>query len=216
MIALLKTHLQNKDDEKAISLLTENSQILSSEDENGSSGLMLIAYGGLEKVLKYAVDLKETLTFHEAIVCGNIEFVVKEATATLVNTHSKDGFSPLSLAAFFNRNDIATILLENGADPNMAATNPSKVTALHSAVAKENYTLCTILIEKGADVNAVQMQNVTALHSAVHNGNLELTQLLVENGADSSQKMDNGDTPLSIATREGHTNFETYLHTKQS
>ncbi|MFC3972618.1 ankyrin repeat domain-containing protein [Maribacter confluentis] len=51
------------------------------------------------------------------------------------------------------------------------AKNPSKVNALHSAIAKENHELCKLLIEYGVDVNTVQMQNVTALHSAVHRGN---------------------------------------------
>lgn len=101
----------------------------------------------------------------------------------MINTHSDDGFSLLSLAAFFDQTEIAKSLIEFGADPNLSAKNPSRVNALHSAVAKENYELCMLLIEKGANVNAVQMQNVTALHSAVHRGNLDLVKLLVENEA---------------------------------
>jgi len=55
------------------------------------------------------------------------------------------------------------------------------------------------------------MQNVTALHSAVHRGNLALTKLLIENGASTELKMDNGDTALSIAEREGHKKIAEYL-----
>ena len=55
------------------------------------------------------------------------------------------------------------------------------------------------------------MQNVTPLHSAVHRDNLPLAKLLVENGANILSAMDNGDTALSIATRDGHTEIKEYL-----
>ena len=127
------------------------------------------------------------------------------------NQYSNDGFTPLSLAAFFNQTEIAKLLLENGAEPNLHATNPSKVNALHSAVAKENYELCKILIDYGANVNATQMQSVTALHAATHRGNLKLIKLLVENGAEINVKMDNGDTAIDIAGKVGHKDVKTYL-----
>ena len=83
--------------------------------------------------------------------------------------------------------------------------------ALHSAVAKENYELCKLLIEYGVNVNAAQMQNVTALHSAAHRGNLKLVRLLVENRAEINLKMDNGDTAISIAENDGHKEVKVYL-----
>ncbi|OEJ98599.1 hypothetical protein A8C32_05210 [Flavivirga aquatica] len=166
-----------------------------------------------------AIELKNSFSFHEAIVCGKIEIVnsyFEKSNSNLVNTHSSDGFTPLSLAAFFNQTAIAKLLIENGADPNLSATNPSKVNALHSAIAKEHYELCKILLEKGANVNATQIQNVTALHAAVHRGNLTLTKLLIENGASIGLKMDNGDTPLIIAKREDHKNIVHCLLNKQN
>ncbi len=214
MIELLKMHLQNKEVEKIISFIEENPEVLNVKDENGSSGLMIIAYSGLEKAFERAIDLKKTFSFHEAVVCGKINIVkdyLDKPDFDLMNTHSNDGFTPLSLAGFFNRTEIAKSLIELGADSNLSATNPSKVNALHSAIAKENFELCKLLIENGANVNAVQMQNVTALHSAVHRGNLDLTKLLVENNASIPAKMDNGDTALIIANREGHQEIAKYL-----
>ncbi len=218
MIELLKTHIQNKEIEKIISLIEENPNVLSLKDDNRTSGLMIIAYSGLDKAFKQAIELKNTFSFHEAIACGKIDFVKNElnkSNSDLVNTHSDDGFTPLSLAIFFNQTEIAKLLLTFRADPNVSAQNPSKVNALHSAIARENYELCKLLIEKGANVNAVQMQNVTALHSAVHRGNLDLTKLLIENRASIDLKMDNGDTALIIAQREGHKHIEEYLINKK-
>ena len=131
--------------------------------------------------------------------------------ATLINQHATDGFTPVSLAVFFDRSEMAKWLLDQGADPNLQATNPSKVNALHAAVAKNNTELCKLLIAKGADVNALQMQRITPLHSAAHRGNLEMVTLLVKHGADIHLKMANGDTALSIAKRDGHKEVAAYL-----
>jgi len=214
MIEKLKTHIQNKESEKAISFIEQNPEVLNLEDNNGTSGLMIIAYSGLKKVLEKAIELKKSFSFHESIVTGKMKIIksyLEKSPTNLINTHSNDGFTPLSLAAFFNQTEVAKLLLANGADPNLSATNPSKVNGFHSAIAKENYDLCKILLAKGADVNAVQMQNVTALHSAVHRGNLKLTKLLIQNGASIDLKMDNGDTALIIAEREGYKNIVEYL-----
>ena len=218
LIDLLKTHIQNRDAEKTLTLIQEHPEVISLEDENGSSGFMLAAYSGFKEIFSEAVTLKTSFSFHEAVVSGKKDIVtqfLEQSNSDWANTHSKDGFAPLSLAAFFNQTEIALLLLEKGANPNLAATNPTKVNALHSAVAKENYELCKTLLEKGVDINAPQMQNVTALHSAVHRGNLKLVKLLVEHGADIDLKMDNGDTALSIANREGHGLVEAYLLEQQ-
>ena len=219
MIEKLKTHIQNKDAKKTILFIKQNPEVLNLEDDNGTSGIMLIAYSGLEEAFKQAIELKNTFSFHEAIVCGKINSVkdyLNVSDSKLLNTFSNDGFTPLSLATFFNQTEIAILLVTKGADPNLSAKNPSKVNALHAAVAKENFELCRLFIEKGVNVNAVQTQNVTALHSAVHRGNLELTKLLVENGASIDLKMDNGDTALMIAKREEHEQIQAYLQAKKN
>jgi len=213
MIDTLKTHIKNKEADRIITLLTEHPEVLNERDEKGSTGLLIIAYSGMEEAFGKAKELKDSFTFHEAIVSGKVDCVMDSLAQakSYSNQYSSDGFTPLSLAAFFNQTGIAKLLLENGADPNMQATNPSKVNALHSAVAKENFELCKLLIEYGVNVNATQMQNVTALHSAAHRGNLKIVKLLVESGAETNYKMDNGDTALSIAERDGHQEVKLYL-----
>ena len=213
MIDSLKAYIKNKESDKIIVCIQRNPEILEQIDANGSSGLLVIAYSGLDKAFTKAKELKKHFNFHEAIVCGKFNLVKQNLlqNKNLTNTYSVDGFTPLSLAAFFNETLIAKLLLENGANPNLQATNPSKVNALHSAVAKENYDLCLLLIKKGVNVNATQMQNVTALHSASHRGNLKIVQLLVENGAKIHLKMDNDDTAISIAEKDKHREVFDYL-----
>lgn len=216
MIDQLKKLLKNKDEDQIITLITEQPTVLDEQDESGSTGIMLLAYNGLAKAFEKAKNLKSTFTFHEAIVCGKTEKVTTDIVAdkTMVNLYSNDGFTPLSLAAFFDQTAIAKVLLEQGANPGLQATNPSKVNALHSAVAKGNYELCQLLVTSGMDLNLGQTQNVTALHSAAHRGHLKMVQLLVENGADVHVKMENGSTPLDLAKIDGHQEVVHYLESQ--
>lgn len=214
MIDSLKNHIKNKDEQKVIRLVQENPEVLQLKDSNGSNGLMLIAYSGLTEAFSKAIELKKEFSYHEAIVCGKIEVIknyLKTNSENWINRYSNDGFTPLSLASFFNQTEIGKLLIEYKANPNIPATNASKVNALHSAVAKENLELCKLFIENNVDVNAIQMDGVTALHSAVHRNNLEMIKMLVENGADISLKMKNGDTALDIAKKEEHKEVEEYL-----
>lgn len=209
----LKALCKNRAGQQIVNLISGHPEVLNQHDETGSTGFLIIAYSFLPEAFARAKELKKDLTFHEAVVAGNSQKVQQEIAADkhLANAFSPDGFSPLSLAAFFGQTEIARYLLAQGADPNLAAKNASGVNALHSAVAREDYDLCVLFIEAGADVNAVQMQNVSALHSATHRGNLPLVKLLIENGAVIDHAMDNGDTAVSIAQREGQTDVERYL-----
>ena len=213
MIEKLKILIENKELDKLNKLLTKSPSILDDVDINGASGLQLIAYSGIEEILLLAINLKKNFTFHEAIICGKLDLVkiLLEKQNNLLNLHSNDGFTPLSLAAYFNQSEIFIFLLENGASPNLQATNASKVNALHSVIAKDNLELCKLLFQHGADPNTPQIQNVTALHSATHRGNINLVKLLVSNGANINSKMDNGDTAYSIAVKEKRTDIIKYL-----
>lgn len=216
MIESLKTYIRNREPEKLVTLISNSPEILDWIDENGSSGSLLIAYSGIEAAVKKAKELKQSFTFHEAIVYGKLDLVKDFLAndATVVNTYSKDGFTPISLAAFFDQTEIAILLLQHGADPTLHATNPSKVNALHSAVAKNNFELCSLFIQYGVNVNAPQTQNITPLHSAAHLGNFNIVQLLVENGAAIDFKMDSGKTAIDFANADGHAEVKKYLEDK--
>lgn len=217
MIQQLKTLIQAQDEEMVISLITDQPKVLGEKDENGTSGLLLIAYSGLPTALKVAKSLKKSFSFHESIVCGEADQVINriEKNPELINSYSNDGFTPIALATFFNHTAIAQWMLSNGGDPSLPAHNPSKVTALHSAVARENIELVKAFLKFGVDVNTPQMQGVTALHSAVHRGNIELVKILIENGADMNLKMDSGNSSMDIAENEGFLTIVEYFNSKK-
>jgi uncharacterized protein len=158
--------------------------------------------------------LKQAFTFHEAIVSGRQDLVTKylEKDKKLANAYSADGFTPLSLAAFFDQLELAKLLLDQGGEPGLQANNDFKVNALHSAVAKNNLELCKLFLQSNVDVNIPQAQSVTPLHAAAHHGNLAIVKLLVENGASVNVYMDNGKTPIDFAESDGHAEVSQYLH----
>ena len=95
----------------------------------------------------------------------------------------------------------------------------SEVTPLHLACAYDRFKEAKLLIESGADANAVSSYGSTPLHYLCQrhqmmsqaNENASLAKLLVENGAKINLEDSNGDTPLKVALDMNDTNMITFL-----
>lgn len=78
-------------------------------------------------------------------------------------------------------------IIETGVDINYKYKNDrneSEHTALHYAVKYREFDIAKLLIEKGADVNAINIYGWHPLLHAVNDSNFALTELLLQNGAD--------------------------------
>ena len=86
----------------------------------------------------------------------------------------------------------------------MLEANPERIltrnsngdTLLKIASLKDRYDAVKLLIELGANVNAVNSSGRTALHSACHAGNLESAKLLLDTNSIINIKDNDGSTPL--------------------
>ena len=74
-----------------------------------------------------------------------------------------------------------------------------KQTALHTAVRSSSTMATSLLLDHGADIEAVDFQGYTPLHIAVKAGSEANTQLLLERGAESNAKGRRGKTPMHKA-----------------
>ncbi|KAF5716200.1 ankyrin repeat-containing protein [Fusarium globosum] len=140
----------------------------------------------------------------------------------------------LTQAAEQGRADLASLLLESGANPNqrekhgktalqIAARNghADVVTALVAggadidarvhgwtpvllAAKNERFEVLEYLIRRGADANSVDYCGRTALHWVAKNGCMASTHLLLEMGADAKKKDHLGKTPYDWAMEEQH------------
>ena len=99
-----------------------------------------------------------------------------------LNKHTKT--TPLWCAAYKGHGDVAKLLLDAGADPDMA--NGSGLTPLHVATGMRtnDVVLCRILLEAGADPNKANRDGDTLLRKAHLQNQRDVIQLLLDHGAD--------------------------------
>jgi uncharacterized protein len=77
-------------------------------------------------------------------------------------------------------------------------------TALSAAVFRRRTEICSLLIDRGANVNLPDGNGSTPLSLAAQFGYREICKLLLENGAAVDRSDANGRTPLTIAAWCGH------------
>lgn len=150
--------------------------------------------------------LSAPLTIWEAAALGRDDRVSEllREDPSLANAWAADGFTPLSLAAFFAGVGTVKLLLDAAADVSSAARNDLKVQALHAAVAVRNQPAVTLLLERGSDPNARQQSGYTPLMGAAGAGLDDLVSTLIAAGADPSLVSEDGKTASSIALERGH------------
>jgi ankyrin repeat protein len=192
--------------EKLRSLLQDDPAVASARDANGVSAAMHAFYYRRPEIADLLLAAKSDFDIFEATAGGKVdavsEILVRDAQA--VKSWSADGFTALHFAAFFNRAEIASILIRHGADVSAASKNPMKVAPLHSAAAAHSGAIVRILVGNGAPPNARQEGGWTALHEAAQIGDMEMVKTLLEHGADPQAKSDSGKTPAEMAAAKGH------------
>jgi ankyrin repeat protein len=120
-----------------------------------------------------------------AVFFGHLETVnALLAAGADVNNSSRESMkvTPLASAGAANRNDIARILVEHGADVNAKAAND--FSPLHEAAATGNLELATLLLENGADINAKTTEGKTPLDYAKEHNRAELVEWLQAKSSD--------------------------------
>lgn len=165
---------------------------------------------------------------HSAIKNGDrntVEEMVKKEPETVNVLDPVTHNTPLHTATFNREEELASFLVENGADVN--AVNRYGGTPLQFAAANGGLKIAKMLIEKGADVNASSNNGNTPLHFAAgnrkesirslidnHDNILDIARLLLENEADASTKNADGLTPLEMAKEKGRKEIEKLLKDK--
>jgi ankyrin repeat protein len=108
-----------------------------------------------------------------------------------------EGRPPLFHAATFGYADIARLLIAKGAQVNYGADRGA-VTPLIAAALNGSAPMVALLLERGADVDAVA-GGATALTEAVQRSDPEVVGLLLAAGADPNMPMPDGGTPYCYA-----------------
>ena len=111
---------------------------------------------------------------------------------------------------YFKHTDMVQFLLENGTNPNHM--NWHRTTVLHQFASEGELARARLLIDHGADVNAVDDEyRSTALGMAVRWGQREMVELLLDRGADPNTAGAAWATPIAWARKKGHREIEQSL-----
>ena len=138
--------------------------------------------------------------FKYAIFKGNVSRIKWYLEAGFdLNTRSKDGITPLFIAAAKGNEVFFDELISKGAKIDILANDNSNL--LLAAVMGENVNLVRYLIDKGQSINKPAREGNTPLHIAFARLNTYIITLLLQEGADPTIANDKGDTGLTLAKR---------------
>jgi len=164
----------------------------------------------IKKICFVFFDL--TPSIHLSALTGDAKEVAKFLSDGVdVNAVDNKRDTPLMIAVRWGYKDIAELLLEKGADPNIQNvdfdTPIGEVTLVNRKNDVENTAL---LLEYGADPNITNSSGDSALHRLFfynYKYALEIVPLLLENGADHELTNNLGQTALHVALDYRH-NFK--------
>lgn len=173
----------------------------------GMAPLMIATYMGKTRVIELLLANGATLDVFAAAALGMTDAIqtLLDADPTLVSLYSPDGWTALHLAAHFGQTEAARMLIAHGASTTLRSRNEMDNHPLHAACAGHpSRELIELLLDSGAEVNALQHGGFTPLHEAAQNGDIALAGLLLSRGADAGATTDEGKTALQLAEEAGH------------
>jgi len=116
-----------------------------------------------------------------------------------INAVDKYGGTPLHTAARWNLDTIVDFLLRHGAGVDTPKSAAGRTALMVTYAYYGGIKVCSILIAKGANVNAQATNGTTALMLAATNAKADVVELLLQHGADKKLKDSKGKTALDYA-----------------
>jgi len=132
-----------------------------------------------------------------AMGLGAVVLATSEAAAQF------DSWYTVAIAASHNSlEQVQAVLARGNADLDGVDSTGGR-TGLDYAASFNNVPMATLLLEKGAKVDARDPSGATALHWAAERGNVEVMRLLIDNKASVDAQNRQGITPLMSAASHG-------------
>lgn len=194
-------------------LLEVEPELANVRDQQGLTPTITAHYYGRPSLAALLVEHGAMLDIFDAAAHGDAARIAAllEYDSSLPASYSADGWTPLALAAFFGREEVARLLLVAGADPLARSRNGLRNQPLHAAAAGRHPALVRLLLAHGADATATQAGDYTPLHAAAQNGDADSLRALLAAGADANAVSAQGKTAADLALEQGHTEILSLL-----
>jgi ankyrin repeat protein len=180
--------------------------VLIGQEINGQSTTVsdVISKDNILLFKKYCSIDNYQKAFHRSAQLGSLniaEYLIEQGVP--INEKDSTGTTALISAVKNGHPEIVQLLLAKGADPNIQEDGGLKATALMQAASSNNVSITSNLINRGANVDATDVNGDTAINWATFNGNVDVMKLLVQNGVDLEIKSKHG-MPVDVAFRLWH------------
>ena len=181
--------INEKADIDYISAKSETALTLAIQEQQIETVRILLEHGANTSVQ----NSKEQTPLMIAVLTGETKIVKlifqhqnKNSTSVKIDTTDFIGNTPLMISAEKGFLEIATLLIENGA--NVESINRWNETALMFASSKGFREIVSLLLEHGAEIDARDISEKTALLRASQNGHLLTVEMLLLKGASQQLK----------------------------
>lgn len=164
-------------------------------------------WAGINTTRKFSVELQgysfTPKGFNRSAEVGDREAVASFLRSGMdIDARDENGWTPLMVATFNDKDDVASFLISRGADIQVA--DAAGYGPLHWAAFKGFCTVVRQLVEKKANVDAQSHYGWTPLMQAATRGHLLVVKELIAAGADVNLASNDGWTPLHKAAANGH------------
>jgi ankyrin repeat protein/beta-lactamase regulating signal transducer with metallopeptidase domain len=166
-----------KGDVETVEFLIAKGADINMRDRNGQSILMEATEGGHSETVALLRQHGAKETLHDAVVGpGNLTMLKRLISEGCdINALGSGGRTPLFLAVRFGHKDMVEVLLNEGADVNIA---PDIWPPLILATRTGKKEIAAMLLKKGADITAQDLVGLTAMGIAKVRGDTETVELL--------------------------------------
>ncbi|KAM6530332.1 hypothetical protein FALCPG4_008456 [Fusarium falciforme] len=149
-------------------------------------------------------DIVQLLLESEAAAEGHkatVKLLLKLGANSLLR--DQGGWTALDESAPPGYDTVVRILIDHDAAILQSRDKRGK-SALHRTVGQGHVSTVSLLLERGADVNATEIDGRSALFGAVRSGNKAIVEILLKRKADESIQDEEGCSVLHMAAYHGH------------